>query len=253
MKIDTLCFIGGGAKGYVNPGSYKAFHDSGLLKDISTFTGTSVGALTSCLIAFGIDPDKLHKKLSEQPINELLGKGSWWSFGKLQKDGTGLRHLLSTLIAEEVIEFLEKKPDTSGLSDDEKTIINDLISNTNKNKHLDLKMSDLALLRKLEPDKFKNLAVVAVDNDTESLQQFSSVDQTEMITSWLKALNQAKDITDKTEFSKADIETLSQVFEMGLEWKDKHGKDLDENQSVNKNNLQDKKIIDLCKKTLNLS
>jgi len=172
-----------------------------------------------------MDPPALQKALSKQSTDDLLGKG----YGPVLKDGSGLRDLLNKNFKEEVKIFIQKENSLNVLSDDEKKRY-DTLKNNIFTTSFDLKMIDLAILHKLDPKKFKNLLVVAVDKETESLRQFSSVDQTQFIKEWLQAIGESQEIIQeqKSTVTSGDLETFSKVFEMGLEWKDKQHKTIDD-------------------------
>jgi len=191
-----------------------------------------------------MNPQALQDALSEQPTNDLLGKG----YGPILKDGSGLRELLNKNIKKEITTFTQKGNSLNVLSDDERKTYNTLKSNISK-QSFDLKMIDLAILHKLDSKKFKDLLVVAVDKETESLRQFSSVDQTQFIKKWLQAIGASQDIIKKQKSTVTghDLETFSNVFEMGLEWKDKQHKTIEPlTQEVEISDLQDEKIIRRC-------
>jgi NTE family protein len=58
-EYDTLVLSGGGAKGFVLLGAVQAATDSNLLNNITTYIGTSIGAVISYLLAIGYTPIEL--------------------------------------------------------------------------------------------------------------------------------------------------------------------------------------------------
>ncbi|MBL0089349.1 MAG: patatin-like phospholipase family protein [Ideonella sp.] len=60
-KIETITFSGGGGKGAALPGAVRALEDSGVLKDVKTVTGASVGSMTAALVAGGITADEFEE------------------------------------------------------------------------------------------------------------------------------------------------------------------------------------------------
>jgi len=54
QAITRLVFSGGGAKGVVYPGSYRALQQTGVLSSVSDISGASAGAITASLIAIGM-------------------------------------------------------------------------------------------------------------------------------------------------------------------------------------------------------
>lgn len=66
-----LVLSGGGVKGIAHLGALKALEVLGILKNIHTFTGTSVGALISVLIAIGYSPDELYNFITVFDIKKM--------------------------------------------------------------------------------------------------------------------------------------------------------------------------------------
>lgn len=65
-KIETITFSGGGGKGAALPGAVKALEDSGVLKNVKTVTGASVGSMTAALVAAGITAEEF-KEIGNRP------------------------------------------------------------------------------------------------------------------------------------------------------------------------------------------
>ncbi len=192
-QIDALCLMGGGAKGYVFPGSYLALHEAGMMDNIKLMSGTSIGAITSCFIACGFNPEDLSGVLSNNSFETLLGKHK---FMQLRRDGVGLKTLLSQKISEKFNEALESELKEVNLTKDQKDALQILKDKSGK-ENCQYTMADLALVTEIYPKfKFKDLLVTAVHADTESLHIFSSVEQTSLIKEWLG------DTKDKQDFKK---------------------------------------------------
>ena len=81
VKKTKLILSGGGVKGIAHLGGLKALEELGLLQNIDTYVGTSVGALISALLAIGYTPDELFKFISIMDLNKMKEL----SFGNLLK------------------------------------------------------------------------------------------------------------------------------------------------------------------------
>ena len=84
MKIKNLVFAGGGFKGIAYIGVLRYLESSGLLEDIKTFSGTSIGALISLLIVLGYTSKELTNlicKLDIDKIKDIRAKKFFTNFG----------------------------------------------------------------------------------------------------------------------------------------------------------------------------
>lgn len=73
QTINQVAFPGGGAKGVAAPGVYQAYRDSGLMNNVKYVSGTSIGAITSLLIASGMTPEEINEALEKNDMLELVG------------------------------------------------------------------------------------------------------------------------------------------------------------------------------------
>lgn len=66
QKYHTIIFEGGGVRGYAYAEALKALEEKGVinLREITTFVGSSAGAITAALLACGATPDKLQQFLN---------------------------------------------------------------------------------------------------------------------------------------------------------------------------------------------
>lgn len=83
-KKKKLIMSGGGVKGIAHIGALQAFYEHGILQDIDTFAGTSVGAFISALLILGFTPNELFKFISEFDFAKAKGmdfKNLLTSFG----------------------------------------------------------------------------------------------------------------------------------------------------------------------------
>jgi predicted acylesterase/phospholipase RssA len=94
MDYDTLVLSGGSTKGIVTLGSLQYIHDSGLLKHINTFIGTSAGSMICYLLAIGYTPieiivwictHQLLEKLRHFNIVAMINGTGAASFNEIQE------------------------------------------------------------------------------------------------------------------------------------------------------------------------
>jgi predicted acylesterase/phospholipase RssA len=191
-KIDNIALIGGGAKGLAYQGSYAALDDAGIVKGINNIAGTSIGALTALLISMGVSPKDVQEQMKASSIPDLLGKGQMKYLG-MQKDGKPLQEFLSKNIRNEFQKTFDSNPRLDPLSSQEKKRFSDLRANL-QNPDYKPSMVDLAIMRKVNPEKYKNLIVTAVHRKSQTLHVFSSLEQTAEIRNWVDSIQ-----TDKAE------------------------------------------------------
>jgi predicted acylesterase/phospholipase RssA len=74
--IDTLCFSGGGIKGFAFIGAIDRLIELGKinLENINKFVGTSAGAILSFLLAIGVDTNELREFILSFNFSKLNGK-----------------------------------------------------------------------------------------------------------------------------------------------------------------------------------
>lgn len=192
QNIDSLCLVGGGAKGLTYTGSYEVLYDLDIVRGLKAVSGTSVGALTAFLIAIGTPSQDLYRQMSENSLPDLLGKGEKLYLG-MQKDGKPLIEFLSSNIRKEFQKTFDENPNLDHLSDEERQIFDELKNNLETQVSYEPSMLDLAIMRKIHPDKYKDLIVATVHRKSEALHIFSSLDQTSEIRTWLSAVNSEKD------------------------------------------------------------
>ncbi|XVN43245.1 MAG: patatin-like phospholipase family protein [Candidatus Rickettsia vulgarisii] len=225
--FDYLVFSGGGAKGAIYSGVYKALKESDVIENIKAIAGSSAGAITAAVIASGIEPEEFEKISKDTNLKGLLGKkGFSAGFVQIAKDGTPLYNLLDNTIRNNISsylkdkdfaelcnqglirianeieklkkeeqEFLQKEP-TQTLNENSESLdffkqqleqqanqLKDLMQSNYKELHILRELSnrqgkilfkDLALLRLLDPGKFKDLYITAVNQNTGELEIFNA-------------------------------------------------------------------------------
>jgi NTE family protein len=200
-------FSGGGAKGAIYSGAHEALSKGGVLKNLDAVAGSSAGSLAAAMIATGISTEKYKQITKDTNLKGLLGEGFL-----VNKDGKPLLNLLKNTIRSNISEFLEnadisnlcnqrleqidkqklaaeslpqseKEETLSELTRQEDVLLNIISSNGKlieeiKEKALDpegkILFKDLAMLRVIAPDTFKDLVVTATRKDTGDLEIFDS-------------------------------------------------------------------------------
>lgn len=113
--VRTLTFSGGGGKGAALPGAVRALENRGVLKDVTTVTGASVGSMTAAMVAAGMtgaefaaignDPTVADKIKQGKNMAEVLFGGGL--------DGSGLENLvranLDTTLQKRISEYTERQ------------------------------------------------------------------------------------------------------------------------------------------------
>jgi exoenzyme U len=112
-KIETITFSGGGGKGAALPGAVKALEDSGVLKNVKTVTGASVGSMTAALVAAGITAEEF-KEIGNRPdlADQIKGGKSLPEVlfdGGLSGDGLEdvVRTELSRSVSKRIVDYVK--------------------------------------------------------------------------------------------------------------------------------------------------
>ncbi|XVN41737.1 MAG: patatin-like phospholipase family protein [Rickettsia endosymbiont of Argas persicus] len=170
--IEYIAFSGGGSKGAIYSGAYEAVKKAGIIDGVKAVAGSSAGAITAAIVAFGTTPERFEEISKNTNLQSLLGeKGFSAGVIQLNKDGKPLYDLLDKTIKENIGNFLQR-PDIINIKDDE--ILDELKERYKNNGKIYFK--DLSLLRKYDPINYKDLVVTAVQQDTGKLTIFNSFD-----------------------------------------------------------------------------
>jgi predicted acylesterase/phospholipase RssA len=178
-RIERVVCSGGGAKGVVYPGSYKAMQDTGMIKGIKSFSGASAGAITAALMALGIPSPVFREKLLTSNLKDLMGTRIGKIFGTnpagtafMTKDGKPLEKFIRENIIATVRESLSSLKDLNEIANkvpELKILINKIKVETPK-----ITFGDLALLNHYFPDQFKQLTIPAARFPSGEVQIFNS-------------------------------------------------------------------------------
>lgn len=178
--IERIVCSGGGAKGAMYPGAYKALDDTGILKTVTHFSGTSAGAITATLMALGISPEVLREQLLKTNFKQLLGKNIGNAIGKnpagvsfITKDGKPLYEYIRSSIIETIKSTLESErcPD-----DKEMIALWNSLKKWDKSKEPYPKITFFHLARLCEyfPNKFKQVNLSAIQFPRGDVHIFNS-------------------------------------------------------------------------------
>ena len=169
---------GGGAKGAVYPGSYKALEESGLLTGIQMVAGSSAGAINAALMAVGMSSSVLHAALLETNLKKLVGKGTGSFFLRnkpgvcfITKDGAPLETLIRKQLVTCVKSYLSHLENYADLARDNLDFGNLWLKFQGENPQFTF--SDLGVLNRLFPNDFKQLIIPAVKFPHGELQIFN--------------------------------------------------------------------------------
>ncbi len=112
-KIETITFSGGGGKGAALPGAVRALERSGVLQDVKTVSGASVGSMTAALVAAGITAEEFEEIGNDPAVAGQIKEGK--SMPEALFDGglsgEGLEDLvrkeLSRSVSKRIVEYVQ--------------------------------------------------------------------------------------------------------------------------------------------------
>ncbi|MBL3284539.1 Patatin-like phospholipase [Rickettsiales endosymbiont of Paramecium tredecaurelia] len=175
-QIECLAFSGGGAKGAAYSGVYTSLASAGIMDNVKGVAGSSAGAISAALIATGMPHDKFTKVCQDMDFKKLLGTGKY--LGKLGHKAEPLYDLLDKNIRDSIYQFLQENPPATlkakGLAVDSVIAANNLMARCSNGDKIYFK--DLALMRSIAPERFKDLVITATDKQTGELMLFNTQD-----------------------------------------------------------------------------
>lgn len=186
QPIVRVTCSGGGAKGIVYGGAYKAMHDTGIFKGVEEFSGASAGALTAAIMALGMPPAIVREQLLSTNLQDLMGKPVGTFLGKnppgisfLTKDGKPLEQFIRDNIIGTVKNTLQSIDadllDRAKEDPDFNKLLLQLADDAPR-----ITFGDLAQLNQHFPAYFKKLIVPAVRFPDGALQIFNCEDTPEV-------------------------------------------------------------------------
>ncbi|NRD74737.1 patatin-like phospholipase family protein [Shewanella sp. VB17] len=159
-KIENLVFEGGGVKGSAYAGAMQVFQELGLFEQVENIGGTSAGSITAVMLAVGGGSDGLLESVENTNFAQFLND-PWGIVGDAKR-------------------IIFNYGMHSG--DDFVTILKAYIGRFSGDP--ELTFSDLAELRQQNPDKFKNLSIIA-SNLTRQQAQVFNVENHPTLPIWL--------------------------------------------------------------------
>ncbi|GGF93478.1 MULTISPECIES: patatin-like phospholipase family protein [Cysteiniphilum] len=164
-NIEYLVFSGGGAKGVLYPGVYKALKESGIFDGVNMLSGSSVGALLASLMAFGISEQKLIALSQQANFIDLLGNRT--PYALIERDGQALYEFMVNNIKSSIVAYFDQN-NTLNKSNEIKEIIAKCASDK------PITFADLLKLNRYDSKTFKLLVVTAVEKKTGDFQVFNA-------------------------------------------------------------------------------
>lgn len=206
QPFKCAAFSGGGAKGNIYSGVHEAMADSGVLDGLEAVAGSSAGAITAAVIATGISTEDFKRLSQETNLPNLLGKGFI-----VNKDGKPLYQLLKDTTSSNILKYFEAN-DIMAVCNRRKDAldleINKLLEKSDpkdaeeiealqeKRSRLEAIIShdgqelrdiqdrvksngtvyfrDLDIMHLIDPIKFKDLVITAVEKETGELTIFDA-------------------------------------------------------------------------------
>lgn len=184
--IERIVLSGGGAKGVVNGGAYRALWETGVIQKVRQLAGSSAGAITATLWALGMDQDDFRTALLSTNLKQLMGENVYFSRRNdpgvilITRDGDELltfieeniNTILTKKMARVIQDFEERRLQCSSEPD---VIKLDKILDKLNNNPKSITFGDLGILHRFFPEHFKDLSVTAVDFENKGkLQIFNS-------------------------------------------------------------------------------
>ena len=176
--LERVVCSGGGARGVVYSGAYKAIEETGLLKGINELSGSSAGAITAALIAVGMAPTDFYNISLKTNFADLMGDrvGSIFAENKegvcyLTRDGKPLEHFIRQHIICSVKTFIDRLEDVDVIAGKNVDFSDILIKFEKENPRFTF--SDLAVFNRLFPNEFKRLIITAVKFPDGNIQVFN--------------------------------------------------------------------------------
>jgi predicted acylesterase/phospholipase RssA len=173
--ISRLVFSGGGVKGVIYPGVYRALDETGLLSTMTQVSGSSIGSVVAGFLAVGMTSNEFRDALLPIQLNELLGTTTWSFFKKnppgcfpTSKTGFPFEQWVRVHLISTVNRFL--------LTSDTSTVpeLDELKNRLMNDNQASFTFADLDLLNKYFPKKFKKAIIIATHYPEATLAIFNS-------------------------------------------------------------------------------
>ena len=178
-RIRRIVCSGGGAKGVVYPGAYKAMEDTGVFKGVEELSGASAGAITSAMLAFGMPSAEFRRILLTTNLKDLMGTrvGSFLGsnspgIASITKDGKPLENFIRKNIIATVSGNLASIDNLAALANEDPKL-QEFLTKLQSDMPV-ITFRDLETLNYHFPDKFKQLNMPAVQFPNGEVQIFDS-------------------------------------------------------------------------------
>lgn len=199
-------FSGGGAKGNIYSGVHESMVNSGVLDGLEAVAGSSAGAITAAVIATGISTADFKRLSQETNLPNLLGEGFI-----VNKDGKPLYQLIKDTTSSNILKYFEandimevcnrrknaleseinkllEKSDPQDSKEieslqEKKSRLEAIISHDGQelrdiqeriNSNNTVYFRDLDIMHLIDPIKFKDLVITAVEKETGELTIFDA-------------------------------------------------------------------------------
>ena len=180
LSVTRLTISGGGAKGTVLTGAYRATVDLGVYHKLREISGTSAGALTAGMMSFGVLPQKIRDSLSNLSIHKFLGRrvGSVLLWNNkpgttfFTHEGTPLYHFLIENFIESANVSLDKIENLNEACQSDAELF-EVVHKIRAQKE-PITFLDLHILHQHFPEQFKDLTVTAVEIPSGEVQIFNA-------------------------------------------------------------------------------
>lgn len=170
--IKRVVFSGGGAKGVVYPGSYKALVETGIYAKVSDVSGASAGSVTAAVMACGMSAAKFRSVFLNSNFTDLLGVrvDNYDNPGVtfFTKDGSELLMMLRSNIKSSINDYLEAHK--KEIEDSEQLLA--LLAKT-RDPSSAITFRDLARLSQKWPAQFKQFTTISVEHPSGNPQIFN--------------------------------------------------------------------------------
>ncbi|MCF6765501.1 patatin-like phospholipase family protein [Thiotrichales bacterium 19S3-7] len=172
-KVTRIVLSGGGVRGGVYVGAFKALEEAGVYQPSQSITGSSIGGMTAALMATGMSPRRLQTISMNQKFEHLLGdKTSWYG---IERDGMPMLNFLENNIRNNVKAFFQEKSiDQLATAESAEFLRLKQIAD-NMEAGGNLTFNDLAILRQYDTIRFKDLTLTAVERVTGKVQYFNAL------------------------------------------------------------------------------
>lgn len=174
QRIERIVCSGGGAKGVVYAGAYRAMVDSGVFNGVQQLSGASAGAITASLMAVGMPTTLFRDRLLNTNLKQLMGERvrnpTEGSVKFITKDGKPLE----TFIRENIIDTLKGELEKQSYEKSSDFEFQALRSRILEEEQPKITFADLAVLHRAFPQQFKQLTIPAVRFPGGELQIFNN-------------------------------------------------------------------------------